>query len=162
MKTVVIIGAGATRAEALTKGRSVKMSPPLDTDFFQRCKSYKVQEHFQTLRRYLYKEYLIDLWRTPGPRMEEIFARVYSDTLLPAGRSRAREVFEALCRMYMRVILESTNDIQPTIWGPLGKLLRAILSSCECDIITFNQDIVTEKALCAVARSGIKWYPDDG
>ena len=80
MNTVLIIGAGATRAEACTKQCSKMHLPPLDTDFFELCKYHKVKDNAEILRSYIRRQYSVDIVKSPYPRMEEIFGMVFSDT----------------------------------------------------------------------------------
>jgi hypothetical protein len=152
MRTVLIIGAGATRAEAKVKRCPLKRLPPLDTDFFQLCKYHKVKDNLEALKRYIKKEYLIDITKPPHPRMEEIFGLVYSDTRLKPVPANAREAYVALCRMYNRVILETTNPLNPSKNGPLIKLIKSVLSKGSCCIIIFNHDILIEKALSNIDK----------
>ncbi len=162
MRTVLIIGAGATRSEAHFKRFPLKRLPPLDTDFFQICKYHKVKENLETLKRYIHKEYMIDITKAPIPRMEEIFGLVYSDTRLKPPPSGAKEAYTALCRIYNRVLLETTNSLNPTSRGPLIKLIKSIMSKGRCCIITFNHDIVIEKALTFINKDNPIWFPDNG
>lgn len=161
MNTVVIIGAGATRAEARTKQVPLRHIPPLDTDFFQLCNYHRVKENFEILTLYIKREYQLDIQKSPYPRMEEIFGLVYSDTRLKPVPSGAKEAYTALCRMYARIILETTNPLKPTTRGPISRLIRHSLNDGTCNIITFNQDIIIEKSICSIS-SDLLWYPDTG
>lgn len=162
MRTVLIVGAGATRAEAETKQLSKGRLPPLDTDFFELCRFHKVTENLEALRQYVNREYQIDITQSPHPRMEEIFGLVYGDTRMTPPPPGARDAFVALCRVYQRVILDTTNRLEPSNRGPVARLVRFLVKTGTCTIITFNQDVVAEKALVRVNRRHPIWYPDTG
>ena len=134
----------------------------MDTDFFQLCKYHKVKENIEILGRYIQREYSIDILKSPYPRMEEIFGTVYSDTRLKPPSIRAREAYTALCRVYKRVLLETTNPLSPTPRGPLAKLIRFVSDRGESSIITFNQDLLIEKALISIDKRNPIWFPDTG
>jgi len=162
MKTVLIIGAGSTRAEACTKQCPQRTLPPLDTDFFHLSNYHKVKENIEILSRYIRRNYSIELSKSPYPRMEEIFGMVYSDTRMKPPPSGSKEAYVALLGIYKRVILETTNPLSPTNRGPLAKLLKNTLLKGGCNIITFNQDLLIEKALVGLNDIRSVWYPNDG
>ena len=137
-------------------------TPPLDTDFFTLCKFHQVGQPFEVLRKYVQEAYSIDIAGSRCPRLEEIFGMVYSDTRMEPIPAGAREAFAALCRVYTKVLLNSTNWIEPSNRGPLGALLRHLSSLGESTVITFNQDLVIEKALCALKPDQPLWFPDTG
>ena len=93
--------------------------------------------------------------------MEEIFGMVYTDTRLKPPPSGAKEAYVALCRIYNRVILPTTNYLIPKKRSPLVRLIKYIIDKSRCCIITFNHDIMIEKALISINKSLI-WFPDTG
>lgn len=165
MKTVLIIGAGATRAEAESQNASREQRPPLDGDFFELALLREgMKSHRDRIHGFVKEHFDIDIFQSPRPGMEEIFALVYSSTSvtpLPAG---VKNSFSSLCRIYAKVIEETTNWIEPTTRGPLCRLIRSTINSGPTSIITFNQDIVIEKALDVLTRVDcpISWQLDGG
>jgi hypothetical protein len=107
-------------------------------------------------------EYHIDLRGDQLPRMEEVFGLVYADTRLTPVPAGALDAYHALCRIYNRVILDTTNALPPSNRGPLARLIRYGCQAGDCAIITFNQDILIEKALTELHRAGCRWFPDNG
>ena len=140
MKTVLIIGAGATRAEAESQSASRKQRPPLDGDFFELAILREgMKTHRDRIHSFVKEHFGVDVFQNPRPGMEEIFALVYSSTSitpLPAG---VKNSFSSLCRLYAKVIEETTNWIVPTTKGPLCRLIRTAAISGPTSIITFNQ-----------------------
>lgn len=165
MKTVIIIGAGATRAEAESQGASREQRPPLDGDFFELAMlRADMKTHRDRIHGFVKEHFDVDIFQSPRPGMEEIFALVYSSTSitpLPAG---VKNAFSSLCRIYAKVIEETTNWIEPTTRGPLCRLIRSTVNSGPTSIITFNQDIVIEKALDILTKADslITWQLDGG
>lgn len=164
MKTVVILGAGASRAEWRSNGGSASTRPPLDTDFFALAERHDLQNHIEVVGRFVYDHFGIQCFAHPRPRMEEVFSLVYTSTLgstLPPG---VRKAFASLCRIYTTVVANTTNEILPGRKGPLCRLLHECLNKGETTIITFNQDLLVEKALRVLANGSdsVQWYPDTG
>jgi len=165
MKTVLLIGAGATRAEALAQGASKNQRPPLDGDFFELAQlPDELQSHRDRVHGFVKENFNIDIFKATRPGMEEIFGLVYSSTLstpLPTG---VKNAFSSLCRIYAKVIEETTNWIVPTTKGPLCRLIRKSVEAGPTTIITFNQDIVIEKALDVLTKSSsaVSWHISSG
>ncbi len=162
-KTAILVGAGATLAEALSGRPARKERPPLDASFFALCKLRWL--HAQPLARYLNKEYGIDPFG--GYRMEEIFNLVYSDAVGADPPPGSSDAFLSLIQMYRDAIAGTTNGLRGTSRGGVGALVRHLLSvdsSRELTFITFNQDVLIEKALDATARtkkySALRWNID--
>ena len=165
MKTVIVIGAGATRAEAESQKASRAQRPPLDGDFFELAQiREELAPHRERVQAFVKKHFDIDVFQSPRPGMEQIFAHVYSSTSIRPLAPGVKEVFSSLCRIYAKVIEESTNWIKPTTKGPLCRLIRKVVSTGETTIITFNQDIVIEKVLDALtaANCPVSWELDQG
>jgi hypothetical protein len=164
MKTLVIIGAGATRAEAEASKATADQIPPLDTDFFLLAERHGLKTHLDTVQAFMQSNFSFDISSDPRPRMEEAFGLVYTTTTSAPAPPRAIEAFESLCRIYVRVIANSTNWLEPALTGPLCRLLEWCAKDGPLSVLTFNQDIVTEKALTTLtaANPGIRWFPKDG
>lgn len=161
----MVVGAGSSRAEAKAQNAKVEARPPLDTDFFRLSKKHAgLETHRKTVQQFVSQHFGMDCFAHPQPRMEEVFSLVYTCSLgspVPAG---ARDAFFSLCRIYVTVIANTTNGIDPTRKGPLCRLLYAALADGETTVLTFNQDILIEKALHVLASSPgpASWFPNTG
>ena len=164
MKTVVIIGAGASRAEAISGGGNRKQRPPLDTDFFSISGLHGLDAHREIVADFVRDHFRIELFVHPRPRMEEIFGLVYTSTAGALSPKGSKEVFSSLCRIYSTVIANTTNWLSPSRKGPLCRLLHGTVVDGPTTVITFNQDILVEKALRVLNAkdSPVSWFPDTG
>jgi hypothetical protein len=165
MKTVLLIGAGATRGEALSRGASKAQRPPLDGDFFELSEQHGLQAHRSRVDAFVREHFDRHIFRHPRPTMEEVFGLVYASTLVRPVPEQASSAFSSLCRIYAGVLASTTNWLSPTRKGPLCRLLHGVLSEGNVTILTFNQDIVIEKALRLLSdkdNSPAVWYPKTG
>jgi hypothetical protein len=164
MSNVLIVGAGASRAEAIMTGLSGNDLPPLDTDFFDLAQKHANVSHLDRVKKYLNDNYSIDIENGYKARMEESFGLIYSDTLTEPIPKGAKLAFSALCRIYNKVIADTTNKINVSDEGPLAILIKYLLKLDDLDIITFNQDLIVERSLCTILDKDMKkiWYPEDG
>ena len=150
MKTVLLVGAGATLAEAIPKKPSLKKTPPLDATFFERCKLV-FPSILRSTKSYLKTSYGIDVDAGASSyRMEEVFNYLYSDAMRSDASEEAVEAYSSLTRAYMRVIGETTDWLSGTSRSGVGALLKGLFKNdpqLDLSIITFNQDLVIEKAV---------------
>lgn len=154
-RTAVVVGAGATVAEALPGKPPRHRLPPLDGTFFELC-GRLTDDGGSALTKYLEREYGMNPFKL-RPGMEEVFNLLYSDTHAARNPDAAVEAYWALLRLYRRAIRETTNPLEGTSRRGVGKLLRALYGKDQPDrrtnIITFNQDLVIEKALEAMRQT---------
>jgi hypothetical protein len=118
-KTAILVGAGATLAEALPSQPARKSHPPLDATVFELCRLQHLEGR-RPLGRYLSQQYGINPYRSF--RMEEVFNLVYADAVSkepPAGRL---EAYWALIRMYRDAIRTTTNRLKRTSGGVAGPI----------------------------------------
>lgn len=165
LKTVIIIGAGATRAEAESQAASRHQRPPLDKDFFELALLRDdMKTHRDRVHGFVKEHFGIDIFQSPRPGMEEVFALVYSSTAITPLPKGVKNAFSSLCRIYAKVIEETTNWLEPRPKGPLCRLIKNVVASGPTSIITFNQDIVIEKCLYALSKgkNPISWDIDSG
>lgn len=154
---VIVFGAGATVAEAIPRRRRKRLFPPLDTDFFERAHALApgrgaLTSHLASLAAYVRSEYGVDITARPTPRMEQIAAWVFSDALVTPGRVDAQEAYRALLHIYRDVIARTTDAWDPGPRGPTMSLLRAMADQQRAlTCITFNQDLLIERALDSLA-----------
>jgi hypothetical protein len=161
MKTVVLVGAGATLAEAKPSYPPRVRTPPLDTTFFDLCRLARLEGR-ATVKRYMLRQYGLDPF--DGFRMEEIFNYVYSDAFAASDNTDSLGAYWALLQMYRNAIARTTNPLNGTSRFGVGALLRflwRIDPTREITFVTFNQDLVIEKALNAAIGtsrySAIPW-----
>ena len=114
MRNVLIIGAGATRAEAISQQGNRRQRPPLDTDFFELAEIHDIRSHRDVVARFLKNNFSIEPFGHPRPRMEDVFGLVYTATLGMRPPDGAVQAFSSLCRIYATVIAETTNSDAPT------------------------------------------------
>lgn len=91
-----------------------------------------------------------------NPRMEEVFNYIYSDAFAINPPSNCLDAYWALLRMYAESIATTTNDLSGTSHYGIGAVTRAIWNTHPGDTITFvtfNQDLLIEKALDATKRT---------
>lgn len=151
-KTVLLVGAGATLAEALPSQPSRVSVPPLDGTFLELCRLLNL-EGIATLSAYMADRYGIDPFDGTW-RMEEIFNFVYSDAHTPGSGNDALEAYWALLKMYRRAIAKTTNWLSHNSRSGVGALIRRVWSeSNTLTIVTFNQDLVIENALETMSRT---------
>ena len=150
---VFVVGAGATLAEALPGHPRQAEKPPLDASFFSLCERAKLEGAF-TLRRYLDSNYGINPFAGEA-RMEEVFNIVYADTFSDSSSADGIDAYWALLKMYHSAIRLTTNPLTGTSRAGVGALLRFFARRGEEDFVfvTFNQDLLIEKAIDAAKRT---------
>lgn len=154
MKTTILVGAGATLAEALPSQPPRDRRPPLDATFFELCRLAKLDGR-SSIQRYMKKHYGLDPF-TPGHRMEEVFNYIYSDAFAQPPTDDALATYWSLLQMYRTAIARTTNPLPGTSRFGIGALLRFLWrhdSSREFTFVTFNQDLVIEKALHSAIKT---------
>lgn len=161
MRVVVIVGAGATLAEALPTHPRRDRTPPLDTTFFELCRLAGLHGR-AAVRAYLIDSFGIDPFDGEH-RMEEIFNYLYSQAFADDPTKECLEAYWGLIRMYSAAIARTTNPLSGTSRFGVGALLRHLWrnrAACEMVFVTFNQDLVIEKSLTsASARARYRDIP---
>jgi hypothetical protein len=168
MNTCIVLGAGATLANALHfhGQRFRKQRPPLDTTFFETVDALGITPSKQ-IRRYL-KDF-VGIDPTPTTlrefRMEEIFKDVSYDLRETPESAIALDSYIDLVDLYLRVLRSTTNWLcAPKRRGaPIGRLLDAAAANSEnLTILTFNHDLVIENEIERRARLRRRWCLDEG
>lgn len=159
MSTVVLVGAGATLAESLPSRPKESFCPPLDSTFFSLCEKAKLTGR-ATVRTYMLKHFGID--PSKGFTMETVFGYLYSDVFSASPPPGALEAYWALVRMYAAAIARTTNRLRGRSRSGIGALMRTLLlDDDDISLVTFNQDLVIEKALESIsdtdAYSDVPW-----
>jgi hypothetical protein len=161
-KTVIIVGAGASYAEALPSHPKRSMQPPLDLTFFDLCRSASYQG-CNDIRDYMTKEFGIDPF-VEERGMEEVFNYIYTDAFSSNPSKDCLSAYWALIGMYRTAIATTTNPLDGMSRSGVGHVLRTLLdhdSKREISFVTFNQDLVIEKAIENTVKmkkySGVPW-----
>jgi hypothetical protein len=148
MSTVILVGAGATLAEALPSRPPKDKRPPLDRTFFELCHAASLAGR-QQVQDYMWAHFGINPL-TDGRRMEEIFNFIYTDAFSTPLPSDCLDAYSALIRMYIQAIARTTNSLDGHSRYGVGALLRHLWDrdkSSAPTILTFNQDLLIEKAI---------------
>lgn len=158
MKVVMICGAGLSRAEGSAFKSKPHAIPPLDTDFFRIAASIKspaITSHLETVNKFFKDTRNIDLvGKDIGYRMENAFNDVYFDAI-----SRTEPLFQSaflsLIMAFRIVIANTTNSLTCRRNSPLYEFINSLIKneSDKLTIVSFNQDILIEKALDRLAKS---------
>lgn len=165
MRTCIVLGAGATLANALrfrSKRRRATL-PPLDYTFFEKIAELDIAVP-RDLRAYaarLPTGSPFDKVRSTS-RMEEFMRDLFHDFLQQRTTASSEPVlaYRQMVRIYARVLGDTTNwmlDPRRTS-GPLGQLIAATAEHADqLDIITFNHDLVIENEIFKRARLRQRW-----
>lgn len=159
MATVVLAGAGATLAEALPRRPRRARRPPLDATFFDLCRHARLSGR-GAVASYMERQFGIDPFA--GYTMEAVFNFMYSDVFAYRRPRGALDAYWALLKMYSAAIARTTNRLDGTSRKGPGALLRLLWTTDqEITFVTFNQDLVIEKAIegatNTIAYSSIPW-----
>jgi len=151
-KVVLLIGAGATVADVVT--RSIKRRPPLDKKFFSAARNYRETSRINS---YMKESYDIDILAPTHDSLELIMARLYTDVFDPNLGTKAADIFRDLVYLFNRRLSDTTNDIVPTQQRFLYRIIthyfnRGIKPS-DITIITFNQDLQIEKIVHKIEKT---------
>ncbi|MEZ5893766.1 MAG: hypothetical protein R3C58_11580 [Parvularculaceae bacterium] len=160
-KTVLIVGAGATRAAG---GRSAKKSlPPLDADFFQiaklldRAATGRVSQHLETS--------LGEYANTLCCSLETATTYLYLKALDSKPNDSHHIAFLRMLDLLHLVLANNTNRLKT---GPRSLMYRLLLSELErvvtpenLTVITFNYDLLLERVLDELSkhRAGAFFFP---
>lgn len=162
MKRVIVVGAGATLAEALPSKPKRALVPPLDASFFELCRVANLAGT-KAVADYTRERFGFDPLRG-GYGMEEVFNLIYSDAMAVPPPDGCLEAYSGLIKVYARAIGSTTKPLKGTSQAGVGALLRASLQRVPDDdlvFVTFNQDLVIENAIEATAATskyrGIPW-----
>ena len=161
MAVALLVGAGASLAEApASTARSRR--PPLDGSFFDLCRLAEIDGRL-SVQRYMLKHYGLDPFDTTHG-MEEVFNYIYGDAFAPNAPDETYDAYAALVRMYQTAIAQTTNPLTANSQRGVGAVLKHLwVDARERDltVITFNQDLLIEKALDKMSSlpryAGLKW-----
>ena len=129
VQRVLVLGAGATRAEAERQRRRSTLLPPLDRGFFASCQALRVgSTDLDELRTYMDGVHGVNILDWESDSVEQVMVRVVSDCQMTAHRTasirqQGTDAFSALLRLYNSAIQTSTAWIGQ---GQRGFLYRAL------------------------------------
>lgn len=157
MKTVALVGAGATVASALEAEASENVIPPLDATFFQLAHELELTG-LTTVNRYMLRHHGMKIDKNSRTSMEEVFNYIFGDVHGGVTGDEPEEGLKALwflIRMYNESIAKTTNQLPgDSAFGVYG-LLQNLISfdhSLQLAFVTFNQDLMIEKALAKINK----------
>ncbi len=156
-KTLVVLGAGASRGASFVDDQS-KPLPPLDLDFFQQLSRIQQSEEGHRLLSFVRQEYQHEI----GLSMEQFFSeadytnRFHHELHLDRG-PYVKRYDRALSDFYnvLPTLLERTTADNCSYHASIAKHLRPF----DC-IISFNYDCIMDRALRD--QAGRNWNPDNG
>lgn len=152
-KIVFLLGAGATVSDVAT--RPHKERPPLDRGFFRIARGEN-PTLTKEISRYMMEIYESDIFDPEEDSLERVMGQIYTDTFNRVLEKKASETFRSLLRLFTRRLATTTNNIRPTnkrwLYRMLAHHLADGVDPGNITIITFNQDLQVEKALCLMAE----------
>jgi hypothetical protein len=170
MQTCLVLGAGATLANALHfhKRRMGGHNPPLDFTFFEKVAALAITVPAE-LKTYADataggNPFITEAGHPPL-RMEEFFKELFSDFQDATRTSTTALAYEQLVSLYTRVLRDTTDWIgdDNKTGGPVGRLISdAAEVSDTLKIITFNHDLVIENEIVKRARLRRRWCIQQG
>lgn len=153
-KLVIILGAGATRAQSEPDSDPdlpSETTPPLDHGFFsQMPPSMSNDPSLRRVARYLKRRYHYSLGPKGLDSFELVASMIYTDTFATNTQDRAYPILLDLIQILAKRIAQSTNDLIPHENNPLQRVLQRhfeIVPARRLSIVTFNYDLQAERAL---------------
>jgi len=147
MRTLVVVGAGATLAEALPSRPNQAKTPPLDATFFHLCKIARLTGR-DAVKRYMTSSYGLDPF-TGNVTMEQIFNYIHST---PFPRTHPTTVW-TLTGLSSECMWRQFGPLPVTLKAPAIVVSGASPPSPHIDpagivaFLTFNQDLVIERSI---------------
>lgn len=152
--TVIVIGAGASLAEAADhKPVRDREHPPLDATFFRRVKQYRSSPLLERIERQANALGIPDLaGSNPATRLESYLGRLYFEINHNPLAASVRAYFEAI-ELYASEITVTTNWMMGRS-GLIKKVIQTELrAGRQVSIVSFNIDLLAENALCLLTHS---------
>ena len=161
MKTVMILGAGVTRAAGQRK--SMKLRPPLDADFFEVARVGKYKQYKKVIE--CLEDLVGDYSTTITKSLELATSYLYLKAIDASPHSKYHTGFIALLELLNSVLARTTNDLKlgrrSLVYRFLLDELKKLDNPSDLSIITFNYDLIIENALheISVSRSDVFDFP---
>ncbi len=154
MSTVLILGAGVSRAAGSSRARSKR--PPLDADFFEIARAGKHGNYEDVVE--CLEQLVGDYSKSLMGSLETSATYLYLKAIDSPSGSKYHIGFLNLLRLMASVLAETTNDLK---LGRRSLIYRFILSELnrlelptDLTVITFNYDLLIENALEEIALNG--------
>ena len=154
MSTVLILGAGVSRATGQSRARSKR--PPLDADFFEiaRMGKHDTYEEVVDCLENLVGDYSESLMGS----LETSATYLYLKAIDSPSSSTYHKGFISLLKLLASVLAETTNDLKlrrrSLIYRFLLSELNRLEQPSDLTVITFNYDLLAENALQEIALNG--------
>ncbi len=168
MKTCLVLGAGATLANALyfRPARQRDTRPSLDTTFFQVVRARNASLG-RDLERYFRSVIGLDptAERLADLRMEEVFKDVFYDFQDDPRSDVNHGAYVDLVDLYLTVLRDTTNWLcaDGRKGAPVGRLMAAAAAHSESlSVVTFNHDLVIENEIARRSQLASRWCLDQG
>lgn len=154
MKTVLLLGAGVTRAAR--PNIALKRRSPLDADFFEIARAVNRNRTIRVLRSL--RRLVGDYADTLSQSLETATTYLYIKAVDASTGSAHHTAFLSLLSLLNEVLARTTNDIPVGTPSLTYRFLLSELSRVEkpeeMAIITFNYDLLLERALHSLALRG--------
>lgn len=160
-RTVLVLGAGASLAEAIGHHpKRDRLHPPLDRTFFARAARHirseaKTSDRATLLNRVVSTATdlgVADLCgQNPSTSLEEHLGRVFFDLNTAATPGHIQAYYD-LVRLYNSELLMTTNWMVGRT-GLIRRLIQRELRTSDVSVITFNHDLLIENALASLPES---------
>lgn len=154
MKTVIIIGAGVSRAAG--NSLSIGKRPPLDADFFEISKHVDKQTYYRV--EHCIKSFVGGYYKSLMGSLESTASYLYLKAVDSTKGDLFHQGFLDLLLLLNRVLARTTNPLKV---GPRSLIYRFLLSELskvenfdDFSIITFNYDLLVERALNDIDING--------
>ncbi len=165
-KTCLIIGAGATFADAVKKGLRFDL-PPLDKNFFWNHHISYIEEKDRSSNRarglnyfimnelnsYFQEKYGYDICTKESPHdsLEKVLKTLYTDIFISDSTKKAEDLLVKLITFLNKLISTSTGRIKISGRNRLTKVINKLLNDCQSPddltIISYNYDLQAEKTV---------------
>ena len=163
-RVVVVLGNGASISEMRATGDDV--CPPTDLDFLKTAEKYQKPKYRSFVKKF------DEIWGDAAPyplegqRMEQVFAITYLLKQQNRGRTAmardASTLYERLVLLLRETLYSTTNLAEPMQHLELFRLLLS-RDPASLDIVTFNYDVLADRALLQLSRSKeLRWTRKDG
>jgi hypothetical protein len=159
--TVLVLGAGASLAEALGhRPKRDREHPPLDKNFFERTAAHVRAERSAAHRARLLTRVVSRAealgqqnlcGSNPPVSLEEHLGRLFFELNSSATPTNIQAYYD-LVRLYNSELLTTTNWMIGRS-GVIRDLIQQELRTARLSIITFNQDLLIENALARVSAT---------
>ena len=149
-KLVILLGSGATRAQAAAN-TALKNQPPLDKGFFSQIRApFPDDSRLFEVRKYIWQQYRYDIAKPNLDSFEAVASILYTDASTRRTQDQAYPVLLTLLQFLSERIAETTNPIYPSSHRVLQRILRKKIDELKPEnisIVTFNYDLEIELAL---------------